>query len=362
MVAALDAQRNQRAGKRVHVVAELAVGARVVAGRVAEAVLVGELLDHPVKHLREGQVDERLLRPDVFAGAGVVVLQPAGRLRTNGIARHIVDELRNHHARVAQLGQPALDPFEREEALVVDAAQRAHDVVDGQVAFAHQAVFDAAVRGDGRILDVDVFDVHPQILHGLFGRLAREAVGMMHVPERAHVVGRRAVKQRAQARGVGIYAVGLDQQRHALFLGVGEQRAQRGQHRFVVHVAVGRGIQVAEHAHIGRADAFGRLDVCAHLRHRLDGRPVAQAAARRQAGDGQPQGAQLLLRGGQQPRRKGHILRRVEDVVAQSAHLDAVKAEVLGHRINVRPCVVGAGEGGKGELHCTTHTFFRMDF
>ena len=75
VVALLDAHRDQRAGEGIDVVTELLIGARIVELRVAEARLVRELLDHLVEHVREGQVDQRLLRPDVFAGAGAVLLQ-----------------------------------------------------------------------------------------------------------------------------------------------------------------------------------------------------------------------------------------------------------------------------------------------
>ena len=82
VAARLDAHATiERAGERVHVVAELAVGAGVVQRGVLERVLVGELLDHPVEHLREGQVDELVLLPDVLAGAGVVEVERAAACR-----------------------------------------------------------------------------------------------------------------------------------------------------------------------------------------------------------------------------------------------------------------------------------------
>ena len=91
LAAPAHAERDERAGKIVHVVAELRVGPRVVERRVFECVLVREFLDHPVEHLREGLGDEAVFLPDELAGMRGVVVKRLF-LAARGIeAVHVVD-------------------------------------------------------------------------------------------------------------------------------------------------------------------------------------------------------------------------------------------------------------------------------
>lgn len=64
---------------------------------------------------------------------------------------------------------------------------------------------------------MDVLDVGAQVLQRLLRALVHEAVGVVHVPQRGHVVGRKVRQKVAQALGVGVDAVGLHQQRDPAF-------------------------------------------------------------------------------------------------------------------------------------------------
>ena len=77
----LHAHSDQGPGKGVHIVAELGICAGVIQSGVAESVLIREFLHHAVEHLRKGEIDQMLLRPNVFAGFPVIVVQTAGFMR-----------------------------------------------------------------------------------------------------------------------------------------------------------------------------------------------------------------------------------------------------------------------------------------
>ena len=49
-----------------------------------------------------------------------------------------------------------------------------------------------------------------------------------------------------------------------------------------------------------------------------------------------------------------------KNIVAQSAHLNAGKAEVLGHGINVRPVKIRAAQSGKCQFHYGGPPLFMM--
>ena len=112
-----------------------------------------------------------------------------------------------------------------------------------------------------------VLDVGAQVLQRLLRALVHEAVGMVHVPQRGHVVGRKVRQKVAQALGVGVDAVGLHQQRDPAFFRLGDEFAQLRLDGLIVHLAAGRGVPVAHDAHIGRAQARGHVDVVCKLRN-----------------------------------------------------------------------------------------------
>jgi len=352
VVAALDAHRDQRAREQVHVVAELGVGARVVARRVAERKLVRELLDDAVEHLRERQVDQVLLGPGVLAGSAVVGLKALG-----GVGLDEVREVREHDARVGQVRHPPLDPLERHEAVVVALSQAVEHAVDRQVALAHHLVDDAAVLDDG-VLRVHVADVAAEVLNGRLRLLMEEAVRVVDVPERGDLGPVHAVEQFPEPRGVRVDAVRLDQELHALALrAVGEQ--QKGpRDLFVVDLALGLGLAVREHAYVRSSEPPGELDVLGDLEdRRLAVGLVLERRAGGKAGNRKSQIAQFpdgLVDAARRKRGGGHSVY----VAADATNLDAVKLKVLCHRVDVDPVEVRTSNRRKGDSHWFPSTSF----
>ena len=205
------------------------------------------------------------MRPDVLAHAGVGRVELALGRGLILIGLHVVDVLREHDARVVHVLAPVAHPLQRHEALVVDGAQREHHVGDGQVALAHHAVGEHAVAVDG-VLDVHMLDVVAQVGQRLLGGLAHEAIRMVQIPQRADAVRGKVGQQVAQARGVGVHAVGLHQQHHAARFRLGDQRAQLLLDQLVVHLARRRSAHVAHDADKRRVQLLRQVDIVRQLR------------------------------------------------------------------------------------------------
>ncbi len=225
-----DAHRDERSREVVHVVPELLVGAGVVQRRIFECVLVGELLDDAVQDLREGQVDQLILLPDVFAGA--VVVEVAGALLPAGVLVpvHVVHKIGENDLQILQILHPAALPLEGDVAVVVDAAERAHDVVDRHVALTDQVVGVPVVR----VAHVYVAHVGAEVADRVGGLLVLVPVRMVHVPEDRQLVAGVAVHQAPEARRVGVDAGGLDQDRDPGLLRVRKERVQAVPHQDLV--------------------------------------------------------------------------------------------------------------------------------
>ena len=69
-----------------------------------------------------------------------------------------------------------------------------------------------------------VLDVRAEVLDRLFRRFAGVAEGVLQIPERRKVVAGVGIEHLAEPVGVGEYADGLDEQRHARFLRAGQHR------------------------------------------------------------------------------------------------------------------------------------------
>ena len=268
MIPALDAHGNQRAGEGIHIVAELRIGSLIIQFGIVKANLIGELLHHAVEHLRKGQVDQLVVGPDILPLAGVRGVELAVHHGLIHEGFHVVDVLRENHARVVHIAIPVTHPFKRDIAFVIDGAQRHHHVRNGQITVAHQPIDEAAVLDDG-VFDMDVFDIGAEILQRLLRGFMHKAVRVMHIPKRRHVIGRKIGEQIAQARSVGIHAVGFQQQRHAAFLRQRDQLAQLRGNNLVVHVAVGRRAVIPHHADIGTVQLLRQMNIVLQLREVL---------------------------------------------------------------------------------------------
>ena len=277
MIAALDAEADKRTREPVNVVAELRICAVIIAGGVTECVLIGEFVAHPVQNLRESQIDQAVFFPHIFARTGGVVIEMTARRGVSEIRFDVIHELRENNACVLQFGGPALDPFERDKALVVYGAECLHSLIDRDVAFAHHAVSESVVA-DSTVLYVDVFDVHTEILNGGLGIFTVEAVRMMDVPESADAVARNAVKHCAESCRIAVYAVCFNKQGDAVFGCVGRKLGQRFRNICIVNIRTGRDHRVAEQTYKLASESLCHVDIS--LGFRNDCRAVSFVAER----------------------------------------------------------------------------------
>ena len=226
--AGLDTHGNERAGKGVHVVAELGVSAGVVQGGVLEGVLVGEFLHHAVQHLGEGQVNELILFPYVLTRVGAVEVEGTALLGWVVELLHEAGELGENDLHVVQLLAPDGIPDQRNVPVVVDRAESQHDLGNGKLPLAGQAEFQAIVGSSG-VAEVDVTDVSTQILDDLLGGLATAEVGGRQLPQGSQAIAGKAIQQIAEHRGLAEQTRGLHQEAHPLRLCFGQNAGdQRG--------------------------------------------------------------------------------------------------------------------------------------
>ena len=346
VVARPDAHGDEGAGAAVDVVPELGVGARVVALRVAERVLVGELLADAVEHLREGEVDEVLLGPDVLALTAQGRLEPFRRGHLREVAVHVVLVLREHDARPLDghvLG-PCAHPFERHVAVEVDLVERVEHLREGHVALAHEAVANVAVLDDG-VLHVAVADVAAEVGDRGLAGFAEVAVRVVQVPERGDVGAGDGVEDAAQAGRVGVVGRSLEQQRHVLLGGGGTKLAAEVDDVVVIDHGGRRRLADGEDAHVRGAHVVCEVDVARDLGDvRLAVVLLVELAAAREAGDLEAEAVERGLGPGPLSWREGPCIGGLERL-SESADLDAVEAEVGGHGVDVGPVVVWARDG-----------------
>ena len=259
LVAGLDAQGHERTGEIVHVLAELLVRAGIVQRGVLEAVLVRELVRHAVEHLRECQVDELVLLPDIESRT-VVVRVELGLLVTRAFETlHIVDEMREDDLPVGQVFHPFRLPLERDEAVVVDGREGVHDFPDGEITLADDSICAGLVA----VTEMHVLDIGPKVGDGVGRAFAEVAVRMMNVPKGRQLVAGEVVHQVAQQRGIGIYAAGLDQDGDAALLRHGDEAGEVTADDFR-RIGLGEGADIRR-AHVG-SEPDERLHI---LEHRL---------------------------------------------------------------------------------------------
>ena len=217
LVASLHAERDERAREFVDVAGELRIRPCVVERRIAESVLIGEMLHLLVEHLREREIDERLLLPYEIARAGAVLIEHLIRLARVAEAAHAADEMREDYIHVGKLGEPCDIPFEGDKAVVVYRAERVDQLVDRKLALSDEAVREILARPLG-ILDVDVADVRAEILYRLLGALAAESRRIVEIPERADRIAGEGVERVLEKERIREDAAGLDKDADVLLL------------------------------------------------------------------------------------------------------------------------------------------------
>ena len=269
---------------------------------------------------------------------------------------HVVRELWEHDARIGELGHPALDPFQRDKAGIIDAGQRRHHVIQRQIAFAHELIAEHAVL-ERAVLGLHELDIVAERRDGLLRRFAAVAVRMMHIPDGCDMNAADLVEHRLQALGITEYAVCLHKQRDVMLFRLRDQGGQHLCDIVVINNAGHLAVTVAEHADIGRADSLCKLHAGKDLSTVLCLVVLlVQAAVRADARDLQLEGFQLCDRFRQH--QTGERLAAV-GVGRQSvaAELDAVKAEVLCHGVYVRPFKIRTAQRGKTDLHSDTSQY-----
>ncbi len=197
MGAGLNAERDKGTGKGVDVIAEFAVGSRIVEGGVLKSILVGKILRHTVENFRESFVDQGVFLPDEFAGMRLIVIE--GFFALGGIAEgsNHVPKLRQNHFHVGQFGTPRRIPNERQKTVVVDGAQSRHHIGKGEFSFAEEAVFDAVADFFG-IVDMHVANVSTEVFDNLLGRFAAFEIGDGKVPKSGEMVRSEVLEKIAQ--------------------------------------------------------------------------------------------------------------------------------------------------------------------
>ena len=341
LAAGLDAHGNQGPGEGVHIITELLIGSGVIQGGVFEGILVGEFLHHAIQNLREGQVDQFVLFPDVLAGA--VMVEVEGLLFASGAveAVHVVDEVGEDDLHLLNVFQPLRLPLQGDEAVIVDRGQGAHKIVNGHGAFADQVV-GAGVVG---IPQMHMADIGAQIFDGGVAAFAEVPVGMVHVPQDAQLVAGALVQKAAQTGGVGIDAAGLDQQGHVPAPGFLQQDSQVLPNLRLI-IVEGAGADV------------GNPGVLGHFHQALQpgdcGIAVGQVIGCVEAGDSQllfvkltDSGCGLIFVEGTAAVQQGVELGQVIDFDAAEAHIQCQIHHFF-------PGEIGPATGGKGEVHASS--------
>ena len=189
-----------------------------------------------------------------------------------------------------------------------------------------------------------ILDERAEILDRRLRALAREAVRMVHIPERAYGVAPYRGEDGGETVGVGINAVRLDQERHSRRLCDRSKLLHGCDDVFVVEIGRNVGGPVAEDSYILASDGGGDRYISFKLRDRLfTPFGIAKGASGRQAAYLEFHPLESFLRFGEvfvaERTRRGGELRPSEP-----SHLDPAEAEVLRHRPYLVPREVGRAE------------------
>ena len=174
---------------------------------------------------------------------------------------------------------------------------------------------------------------------------------MVQVPEGAHALHADRVEHTGQAGRVSVLGGGLHEHGHVVDARDAAQLLEQPHDVLVIDPAHGAHVAGEQHAHVRRTHVARELDVVGHLAYVVAvAAVVCQLAVGREARDLEAEALQLLV--GVQAAARAER-RRVgrEGPALDAADCDAVKAEVLGHGVDVGPRIRGATEGGKRELH-----------
>ena len=99
-------ERNKRARKRVHIVAEFFVCSRIIKRRILERALVGKRINHRIKQFRKRAIDKFFFFPDKASRMRFVVIKVSFGARRVGKPSHKTCEVRKNYFGVRKFGQP----------------------------------------------------------------------------------------------------------------------------------------------------------------------------------------------------------------------------------------------------------------
>ena len=192
--ACTDAERNQDSREFVHIIPKLRIGAGVIERRVFDRDLVGELLHHGVEHLGEGLVDQRPLLPDVFSRVAVVPIEMLFIQPRVLKPSHHIDEMGEDDLHIRDLGHPVRIPFKRNKPVIVDGAQRVHELLQGKKSVPDELRHRRAVFLC-EIMNVYMPHIGTEVGDGPLRILSRGHKGGIHVPERGETVVGKTVQK-----------------------------------------------------------------------------------------------------------------------------------------------------------------------
>ena len=259
MVALFNAHCKESACKIVHIIAEFGVGASIVELGITECVLVRKLLADTVEDIGEGVVEYLLLRPRILSITAHIGLQRV--LVLLFVRSHVLGELRNDNAGIAEVLSPTLYPFEGDVAVVVDRLKRRYHLLYGNVSSAHDAVLNSAVGTHYAVLDLNVLDELAEVRNGSFGSFVVVTVGVVHIPQRRDLSAADLVEKCGKAGCVAVDAVCLNEEGDVVLLRNGNKLAECFCDIIVIDLTAGCRFKVSEYSYVRCAELLSKLRV-----------------------------------------------------------------------------------------------------
>ena len=228
---------------------------------IAESILVRELLTDTVEDVGEGVVDDLLLRPRILTVAAHIGLE---RVLVLFLVRsHILSELRYNDTCVAEVLSPALYPFKGNIPVVVDRDECSDHILYGNIACAHNAVFNSTVGTQHAVLGLNEFNAFAEVCDSGLGRLSCIAVGVVHIPESGDLSASHLVQQSCKTCRIAVNAVCFNEESDIVFLSDRNELCESLSDVIIVNIAAGCRFEVAEDSYIGSTEFLSELCISA---------------------------------------------------------------------------------------------------
>ncbi len=181
------------------------------------------------------------------------------------VGSHILSKLRDNDTCVTEVGSPALYPFKRDIAGVVDSIEGSNHLLNGDITCAHDTVLYLAVSAHNGVLDLDILDVLAEVSDSSLRRLTVEAVGMMHIPQSSYLAASDCSEKVSKTRRIAVHAVSLNKESNIVILSHGNELSEAVSNVSVVNVSAGSGLKVAEDSYIRCAELVCELGICGYF-------------------------------------------------------------------------------------------------